>query len=71
MCLLGGLRLIRLRLEPSSRPAVLFFKAARIRVNTRAFTAVSIICIVTNPYCVTGFDIIQALHHTTAMISNI
>jgi len=26
---------------------------------TRAFTAVSIICIVTNPYCVRGFDIIQ------------
>ncbi len=30
--------------------------------NTRAFTVVSIICKVTNPYCVTGFDIIQAYH---------
>jgi hypothetical protein len=39
--------------------------------NTLAFTVVSIICKVTNPYCVTGFDIIQAFHHTTAMISNI
>ncbi len=39
--------------------------------NTRAFTVVSIICLVTNPYRVTGFDIIQALHHTTAMFSNI
>jgi hypothetical protein len=29
--------------------------------NTRAFTVVSIICIVTNPHCVSGFDIIQAL----------
>jgi hypothetical protein len=29
--------------------------------NTRAFTVVSIICVVTNPRCVTGFDIIQAL----------
>jgi hypothetical protein len=29
--------------------------------NTRAFAVVSIIFIVTNPYCVTGFDIIQAL----------
>jgi hypothetical protein len=28
-------------------------------LNTRAFTVVSIIFIVTNPYCVTGFDIIQ------------
>ncbi len=35
-------------------------------INTRAFTLVSIRCIVTNPYCVTGFEIIQALHHTTA-----
>ncbi len=39
--------------------------------NTRAFTVVSIIFIVTNPYCVTEFDIIQPYHHTTAMISNI
>ncbi len=29
--------------------------------NTRAFTVVNIIFIVANPYCVTGFDIIQAL----------
>jgi hypothetical protein len=36
---------------------------------TRAFTVVSIICIVTNPHCVTGFDIIQDF--TTALISNI
>jgi hypothetical protein len=33
--------------------------------NTRAFTVVSIIFIVTNPYCVTGFGIIQDLE--TAM----
>jgi hypothetical protein len=42
--------------------------------NTCAFTVVSIIFIVTNPYCVTGFDIIQALSPktiTTATISNI
>jgi hypothetical protein len=44
--------------------------------NTHAFTVVSIIFIVTNPYCVTGFDIIQALSFKpiiklTAMISNI
>jgi hypothetical protein len=32
--------------------------------NTRAFTVVSIIFMLTNPYCVTGFDIIQAFHHT-------
>ena len=37
--------------------------------NTHAFTVVSIIFIVTNPYCVTGFDIIQDLE--TAMMSNI
>jgi hypothetical protein len=37
--------------------------------NTRAFTVVSIIYIVTNPHCVTGFDIIQ--DYTTALISNI
>ncbi len=30
--------------------------------NARAFTVVSIIFIVTNPYCVTRFDIIQAYH---------
>ncbi len=36
--------------------------------NNRAFTVVSIIFIVTNPYCDTGFDIIQPYHHTTAMI---
>jgi hypothetical protein len=30
--------------------------------NNRTFTVVSIIFIVTNPYCVTGFDIIQAYH---------
>ena len=29
--------------------------------NTRAFTVVSIIFMLTNPYCVTGFDIIPAL----------
>jgi hypothetical protein len=40
--------------------------------NTRAFTVLSIILVVTNPYCVTGFDIIQALSsRLTAMISNI
>ncbi len=42
--------------------------------NTRAFTVVSITFIVTNPYCVTGFDIIQALSFktiATAMIFNI
>ncbi len=36
---------------------------------TRAFTVESIICKVTNLYCVTGFDIIQDF--ATAMISNI
>jgi hypothetical protein len=36
--------------------------------NTLAFTVVNIIFIVTNPYCVTGFDIIPALK-TTATIS--
>jgi hypothetical protein len=36
MCLLGGLRLIRLRLEPSSRPAMLFFEAARISVKVQS-----------------------------------
>jgi hypothetical protein len=30
--------------------------------NTCACTVVSIICKVTNPYFVTGFDIIQAYH---------
>jgi hypothetical protein len=29
--------------------------------DARGFTVASIIFIVTNPYCVTGFDIIQAL----------
>ncbi len=37
--------------------------------NTPAFTVASIICIVTNPYCVTGFDIIQDF--TTALISHL
>jgi hypothetical protein len=36
-----------------------------------AFTIVSIICIVTNPHCVTGFDIIQAYHHTTADLQHL
>ena len=27
--------------------------------------------LVTIPYCVAGFDIIQPYHHTTAMVSNI
>jgi hypothetical protein len=42
--------------------------------NTRAFTVVSIIFIVTNPYHVTGFDIIPVLSFKTidtAMISNV
>ncbi len=39
--------------------------------NTRAFTVVSIKFIVTNPYCVTGFDIIQAYHQAYSLISNI
>jgi hypothetical protein len=39
--------------------------------NTRAFTVVSIIFIVTNPYCVTGFDVIQGYHQAYNLISNI
>jgi hypothetical protein len=41
--------------------------------NTRAFTVVSILCEVTNPYCVTGFDTIQDYYQdfATAMISYI
>jgi hypothetical protein len=41
--------------------------------NTRTFTVVSIICQVTNPYCVTRFDIIQDYYQdfATGMISNI
>jgi hypothetical protein len=35
--------------------------------NTCAFTVVSIICKVTNPYCVTGFDIIQAYHQDLSL----
>jgi len=30
--------------------------------NTHAFTVVIMLLMVTNPYCVTGFDIIQAYH---------
>jgi hypothetical protein len=39
--------------------------------NTRDFTVVSIIFIVTNPYCDSGFDIIQAYHQACSLISNI
>jgi hypothetical protein len=37
--------------------------------NTRTFTAVSIIFTVTNPYCVTGFDIIQP-YMQTGLVKN-
>jgi hypothetical protein len=41
--------------------------------NTRTFTVVSIIYKATNPYCITGFDIIQDYYQdfATATISNI
>jgi hypothetical protein len=39
--------------------------------NTRAFTVVSIIFIVTNPYCPTGLDINQAYDQAYSLISNI
>ena len=42
-------------------------------LNTRAFTVVSIIFIILNPYCVIGFDIIQTYHPRiyNSLISNI